>query len=56
MDYEFGYWYVLLSLFVLPGFYYLYRFYTKAKKSNSLKNSRIFIAYYLDEIRLIDNL
>ena len=36
MDYEFGYWYVLLSLFVLPGFYYLYRFYTKAKKSNSL--------------------
>ena len=26
------------------------------KKSNSLKNSRIFIAYYLDEIRLIDNL
>ncbi len=41
MDYEFGYWYVLLSLFVLPGFYYLYRFYTKTKKSNSLKFSNL---------------
>ena len=41
MDYEFGYWYVLLALFVLPGFYYLYRFYTKSKKSNSLKFSNL---------------
>ena len=41
MDYEFGYWYVLLALFVLPGFYYLYRFYTKTKKSNSLKFSNL---------------
>ena len=37
MEYEFGYWYVLLALFILPGFYFLYRFYTKTKKSNSLK-------------------
>ena len=41
MDYEFGYWYVLLALFALPGFYYLYRFYTKTKKSNSLKFSNL---------------
>ena len=26
------------------------------KKSNFIKNSKIFIAYYLDDIRLIDNL
>ena len=32
MDYEFGYWYVLFALLILPGFYYLYRFYTKTKK------------------------
>ena len=25
------------------------------KRSNNLKNSKIFIAYYLNEIRLIDN-
>ena len=41
MEYEFGYWYVLLSLFILPGFYFLYRFYTKTKKSNSLKFSNL---------------
>ena len=41
MEYEFGYWYVLLALFVLPGFYFLYRFYTKTKKSNSLKFSNL---------------
>ena len=26
------------------------------KKSNTFKNSKIFIAYYLDKVRLIDNL
>ena len=26
------------------------------KESNNLKNSRLFIAYYIDKIRLIDNL
>ena len=41
MEYEFGYWYVLLALFILPGFYFLYRFYTKTKKSNSLKFSNL---------------
>ena len=41
MDYEFGYWYVLFALLILPGFYYLYRFYTKTKKSNSLKFSNL---------------
>ena len=41
MEYEFGYWYVLLALLILPGFYFLYRFYTKTKKSNSLKFSNL---------------
>ena len=41
MDYEFGHWYVLFALLILPGFYYLYRFYTKTKKSNSLKFSNL---------------
>ena len=41
MDYEFGYWYVLFALLILHGFYYLYRFYTKTKKSNSLKFSNL---------------
>ncbi len=41
MEYEFGYWYVLFALLVLPGFFYLYRFYTKTKKSNSLKFSNL---------------
>ena len=26
------------------------------KKSNTIKNSKLFIAYYINEIRLIDNL
>ena len=41
MEYEFGYWYVLFALLALPGFFYLYRFYTKTKKSNSLKFSNL---------------
>ena len=41
MEYEFGYWYVLFALLILPGFFYLYRFYTKSKKSNSLKFSNL---------------
>ena len=41
MEYEFGYWYVLFALFVLPGFFFLYRFYTRSKKSNSLKFSNL---------------
>ena len=41
MEYEFGYWYVLFALLVLPGFFFLYRFYTKSKKSNSLKFSNL---------------
>ena len=41
MDYEFGYWYVLFALLILPGVYYLYSFYTKTKKSNSLKFSNL---------------
>ena len=50
MEYEFGYWYVLLALFVLPGFYFLYRFYTKTKKSNSLKNDLLDIRDQLDRL------
>ena len=41
MEYEFGYWYVLFALLVLPGFFFLYRFYTRSKKSNSLKFSNL---------------
>ena len=41
MEYEFGYWYVLLALLVLPGFYFLYRLYSKSNKSNSLKFSNL---------------
>ena len=41
MEYEFGYWYVLLVLLVLPGFYFLYRLYSKSNKSNSLKFSNL---------------
>ena len=41
MDYEFGYWYVLVALLVLPGFYYLYKNYTKTKKTDSLKFSNL---------------
>ena len=50
MEYEFGYWYVLLALLILPGFYFLYRFYTKTKKSNSLKFSNLEL---VKKIRLI---
>ena len=41
MEYEFGYWYVLFALLVHPGFFFLYRFYTRSKKSNSLKFSNL---------------
>ena len=41
MEYEFGYWYVLFALLVLPGFFFLYRFYIRSKKSNSLKFSNL---------------
>ena len=38
---EFGYSYVLIGLLLLPGFYYLYRHYTKTKKTDSLKFSNL---------------
>ena len=38
---EFAYAYVLICLLILPGFYYLYRHYTKTKKTESLKFSNL---------------